>query len=298
MSNIISLNQYAEASQPGHVKTTPRSPLDFVAYERPLWYEGREGTKYNNTAHKALVRMLDDKPVCLNIVGEGYKVVQNSELFALVEQQMHEALGRDADNAVVKDEIAYGGADCLRTYRFPNINVPTPENNLIHFKVTVRNGFGSGSIRIMSGGEDQICTNGMVRFSGDATYAKHTKGLTLQRFDKIVSRSIDIFWKQRDLYKELQKMTVSDDKVFTFLKEYFGDSLGHKLYHQYNIERLSRGGRNLWALHSALTHYASHSDGDFSLRATGNDHNAATMLKRQLVVAKVIDAPEFMRIAA
>ena len=296
MSNVISLRGNAiEQTAPS---TT--SPIMFTAYERPLWYEGKTGTKFGNTGHKALVRMINDKPVCLNVVGEGYKLVQNAELFELVERQLTGSLqSTQLDNMVIKDQIAFNGAVCMREYRFPNINVPTPENNLIHFKVNVYNGFGTGSIKLLAGGEDQICTNGMVRFHGDATYAKHTKGLELARFDKVVTRAIDLFWHERSKWSMLQKTVIRDEKkVHDWLIEKFGERLGNKLFHQYNVERMSRGGNNLWALYSALTYYASHDTGEFTLRKTGNDHAAATMMKRQLEVSKHLNSAEFELLAA
>ena len=54
----------------------------------------------------------------------------------------------------------------------------------------------------------------------------------------------------------------------------------------------------MWALRSALTFYASHDSANFSLRDTGNDHNASTLYSREEEVRKVVNSNEFKALAA
>lgn len=276
------------------------SPLLFKAYERPLWYEGKSGTRYDNTGHKALIRMKDDKPVCLNVVQNSYKVVQNDELFSMISENMVPAIGAlEWNNKQIIDKVSYNGALCMREYRFPGIKVESPERDTICFRVIVVNGFGTSAIKIIAGAIDFFCTNGMIRGEYVSQYAKHTSGLKIEKFADYVRGAVTVFWKDRDFWSQLRGAAIRDDnKVSKWLIEQFGERNGARLMHQYMIERGSRGGSNLWALYSALTHYSSHSDGAFQLRKTVNDHEAATMLKREQDVRRAVESEAFKELAA
>lgn len=304
-SNVIPLT-----ARPAHVYDSPagderllndlNSPLMFKAYERPLWYEGKEGTRFNNTKHKALVRMFDDKPVCLNVVRDTYKVVQNDELFAAIHKGIAGNVTTDQlRSSRIKDRISYGGALCFREYVFPDISITSPERDKIAFRIVVQNGFGTGAIKLYAGAIDFFCTNGLVIGDYTSTYAKHTKGLQITRFEEAVRGSVHMFWKNKDFFSDLAgKHVLSNEQVKKWYEDKFGERLGAKLFRQYLIETNSRG-HTLWAVYSALTYYSSYADGEFGLRSTGNDHAAATMMKRENDVRKVIEDREaFMALAA
>jgi hypothetical protein len=72
-----------------------------------------------------------------------------------------------------------------------------------------------------------------------------------------------------------------------------------KMFSLYNQETQVRG-RNLFALYSAFTNYASYADerNGFNLRRTGKDTQAVSMFQRELDVAKWVDMPEFKAVAA
>lgn len=287
MSNVVSLREAHRQEEELFNKIA--SPLNFTAYERPLYYEGKNGDKFGNTKHKALVRMVDDAPVCLNVVRDTYKVVQNGELFDAVHRGMHSGISSiELAAAEVHDRISYNGAQSFREYRFPSIYVDSPERDKIIFRVIIQNGFGTGAIKMYAGAIDMYCTNGMIIGDYATVYAKHTKGVEIKRFEEMVRAAIDVFWKNRDFYNNLRGKTVkSDTDVELWLEHHFGDRLAVRLFHQYVIEKRTRGTNSLWALYSALTYYASHNSGDFQTRNTGNDHVAATMIKRETDVKRI-----------
>ena len=238
------------------------SPLTFTAYERPLFYEGYGGARFDNTKHKALVRVMNDRPVCLNVVRDTYRVVQNNELFSAIHKGIVSQVSKDEISTVrIKDRISYGGAICFREYIFPDIAIESPERDRIAFRIIIQNGFGTGAIKLLAGAIDFFCTNGLVIGDYTRTYAKHTKGLQISRFEEAVRGSVHMFWKNRDLYDGLAKTKVmSDDAVSGWFVSKFGERLGARLYRQYLIEASLRG-KTLWAVYSALTYYSSHADG-------------------------------------
>ena len=59
-------------------------------------------------------------------------------------------------------------------------------------------------------------------------------------------------------------------------------------------------GRNLWALYSAFTNYATYADerNGFALRNTGSDTQSKSLFMREVEVANWIKSPQFMAVAA
>lgn len=311
MTNVVSLNQVASGSAPTDSapvlstfdKQWETSPLNFHAYERPLWYEGRE-RNYNNTGHKALVRPNGNlDPICLNVVRDTYKVVQNKELFEMI----HEGLfgsgvtQNDIDAARINDKISYGGSQCFREYIFPTVAFDSPEKDKIAFRIIIQNGFGTGAIKLYAGAIDFFCTNGLIHGEYTSTYAKHTKGLQLSKFTEAVQGAVAVFWKNKGMFDDLSSRSIKhieDKTIRDWLIDKFNERLGEKLFRQFLIEAQTRG-RTLWALYSALTYYSSHAEGEFSLRNTGNDHFAATMMKRENDVRRVVrDGQELLKLVA
>jgi len=298
MNNVVNLGNRAVSPQP-HTDVIPASPILFNVWERPLEYRGKGGDVFQNTGHKGLIRMVDDKPVCLNVVKDTYKVVQNAELFDTIDSGLFRSLGTQAHDAQVIDQISYQGKTCMRQYIFPNISVDSPERDHITFRIIAVNGFGGSAVKLIAGAIDFFCTNGMIIGEYTREYAKHTSGLKIQKFEDIVKMSVDVFWKERATWTGLREKKITNPEyVKKFLDDRFGERLGNKILHQYLIEQRVRGGSNLWALYSAMTYYASHAVGDFGLRNTGNDHTAATMLKREHDVRNAFRHPEFMALAA
>lgn len=306
MTNIVSLNRNMDApiqqSAPTLPTTTPSSPLLFHAYERPLWYEGKSGDKFADTNHKALVRFDEaaQKPVCLNVVRNTYKVVQNGELFDAVEKGLIDGLGTHAiTNARIVDKIARNGMLCYRQYIFDDISVPSPERDKIAFRVIIQNGFGGSAIKLHAGAIDFFCMNGMILGDYVSEYAKHTSGVKLTRFTDVVHMASDVFWKNRDTWNELRQTHIrSDDTVHAWMIEHFGERLGIKLFRQYLIEKKARGGSHLWAVYAALIYYSTYDTGEFTLRQTKNDHAAETMLKRELKVRQLFQGEAFIELRA
>jgi hypothetical protein len=58
-----------------------------------------------------------------------------------------------------------------------------------------------------------------------------------------------------------------------------------RLQQRFAIEAAIRG-QNLWAVVSTLTNYASHTNGLFPVRNTGNSHEGVTLMTRQAQVNK------------
>ena len=77
------------------------------------------------------------------------------------------------------------------------------------------------------------------------------------------------------------------------------DRAADKMFTLYNQE-VSVRGRNVWALYSAFTNYATYADerNGFEMRNTGNDTAAMTMFNRENKVSQWIGSDMFKALSA
>lgn len=291
-------------SNPFDQYNTDKSPILFPVEERRVGWEQLESPHRFITArsHKAIVRTDKAAPMFLNIVGSGYKIVHNKELFSAVEDAMlNEMLPEHLEGVQVRDRIAGWGRMCFREYVFPAIKCRiTSQTSEIGFRILVQNGYGGSALRIHSGAIDFYCTNGIIHGEFISTYRRHTLGVTIGNLGNAVRTALLQFADQQKVWTGWVQKPVKVDAVAE-LFDHVSTSIRMReaLLEQYERESDARG-KNVWAVYSTLTHYASHSDGNFTLRRTVEeaDSVATTMLTRELNVAKWVQSDEFKKLEA
>ncbi len=305
MSNVVDMRNRGELDSQGGMHPSPfpqESELYFTAVERPLqWLDKNDGARAIDT-HKVLVRPLvyGDAvvPQQLAVVGEGYNLVQNQDLYQSIEDQfMSMFSSQELEGVRVNDSMSYGGRICLREYQFPNVRCDLGGVSDIAFRTIVKNGFGGSSIALYTGAIDFFCTNGMIGGQFDCMYARHTKGLRIADVTHRVRRAIDVFYKQADIWRGWHARVITDQQAQDFFEAIYSYRLANKLLRQYFIEQKVHGP-NIWALYSAMTYYASHDEGEFVTRKTGTDHSAVTLLKREEQVQHTVASDAWSALAA
>lgn len=324
MADVISIGERAALyygsdtvnAQHGKMRTRPAnfltdsSPLYFDTFERPVFFQGfssqgAEPRYYNEEESKAIVRLdaKTSKPICLGIVGKNYKVIPMKELCHEAERSFIEAFtAEQLDGCKVIEKIAYHGAQLHKQYIFPKISadIGSSKSN-VAFRTIVVNGYdGASSFKLYSGAIDFFCENGMVTGLYDMTVKRHTKGLTIPSMIDKINRSIDVFYKQADIWKTWVKhegITDEDAKACFSAMPGVSERRVDQLVRQFHIEALSHG-RTVWALYSAATFYATHDAGEFTIRDTGKEHAAVTLMNRETQVRSWLATPEFQKIAA
>ena len=297
MNNIIPINnRRAENYFP------QESELYFDTWERPCYFKGKDDTFYMDEDHKHIVRMYDDKPLSLGVVGKNYNKLSNEKLCKSIEETFVEALTDEELRGVdVKDTVSYHGGLSIRQYIFPNIRADIQSRNSdVAFRTIIVNGYdGSSSFKLYNGAIDFFCSNGMVTGIYDMIVKKHTKGLQIPRLINKVKTSIDIFYKQAEQWQHWVGKTITDEEAQECYESFpnASDKMVAKLMRQFHIESLSHG-RTVWALYSAATFYSSHSAGEFATRETGQDHTASTLLNRERQVRSWVETDRFVSIAA
>lgn len=266
----------------------------FPVYERNVEsvYDPHLKNKVNAPDVKMLTRTdilgLDDY---ISIVNKDYRVVENAEVLEPLQQQMINFFDPIVlEDVQIKDTILKNGRTCYSEYIFPRIKhgIETDTGHKTEFglRFVMKNSFdGKGSVVMWSGLIDFFCTNGTVTGKYDVTRKRHNRNFHtsgfLDAFEKTLEEHSHIVnqyqiladqkvstYKVRDLFKKLTKSPEKSRR---------NNTLASKLNRQFEIERLTRGD-NMFSVMSALTHYSSHTTGDFSLTRSG-DHG--TLYKRQ-----------------
>ncbi len=296
MTNVVPLHN-VDTSTIFHAD----SSIFFPVWEFPLQFKGRTGS-YDVPSHKAIVRDRDGVPAVLGVVGKNYQIITTKEVCQAAENEFRSAMTPEQlHGARVTDKTAYYGSLCIRDYQFPSINVDIDgKGSTARFRTIVTNGYdGSTSLKIYTGAIDGFCTNGMVTGAFDLIAKRHTKGVELPKLAERIRANIKIFYTEAEKWKKWAKKEITRDMA----KDVFdampaaSERLTNKLLRQFDIECLSRG-KNVWALFSAATYYATYAEGEFSLRSTDNDHSASTMLGREMQVRRWTKTEAFTKIAA
>ena len=291
MNNIVAL----------HSSAFPRdSSLYFPTWERPLSFSGMGGPTFPVKSHKAIVRIYNENPHCLGIVGKNYKVVSHEAICKTIEQSFINSFNEEQLQSVrVGSKGAYCGGTMLRDYVFPEVKVKVGDSE-IGFRTIVKNSYdGSTGIRVYAGGISFFCENGMINGEFDMFVARHAKGFEIKSLQQYMNGCIDIFYKQAEIWQKWYNQPINREQAETVLQAIpnASEALVKKLLRQYDIEVLSHG-RTIWALYNAATYYATHDEGDFKVRSTDNDHTNSTLHDRETKIMRWTNTEEFKQLAA
>lgn len=269
----------------------------FPVVERPLDIRCRDAEDLTKTrhvpasTHKAICRPdgFSDEPILLGVVGSGYKIVHNSELFSAVEEAIEKGIPPHLrEGAVVHDKVSNHGAFCLREYVFPNFQVKLKQpkgrgDTSLGYRSILWNTYdGSGAAKLLTGAIDFFCTNGQVSGEFEVFKRRHTSGFRIPAFGELIENNIQAFTEAAREWQRWAEMDLTREEAAKVLKDLPGlsESRAEKLMMQFNYETYQRGA-TVWALYSAMTWFASHAKGNFTIRNTGTDHLAQTMQRRE-----------------
>lgn len=282
------------------------SPLNFEVVKTPLTARMPGGIINRVRGKVGLTRT--DNGETIAIVGERYGVVQNADLFKRIDDEVFDAVGAShRKTAIVTDRISRRGALCVRDYAFPKIKIGGKMQSALRrgkdsvtdlgFRLLVSNGFGGSSLAVMAGAIDFYCTNGMVLGKLHGAYqVRHTRNVEIRMLgvEKAARDAVGIFKDHADVFANYVASPLNDALAKNVIveSEAFSEAPGKKIFNRWLSEKGARGA-NVWALYSAATHYASHLNGAFAARWTGNDHAAATMMTRSRKVGAMVASDAF-----
>lgn len=268
----------------------------FNVYEQPVV---SRDTRHTAEDKKMLTRTTPDGDVYLNVVNSGYRVVENAEVLEPLQRQMINYFDPLVlEDVKIKDTISANGNVCYAEYLFPRlkhgIETSTGHKTEFGLRFVMKNTFdGKGSVTMWSGLIDFFCTNGTVMGQYDVTRKRHSRNFNtdgfisafkmsmtshrqaVEKYQRYADTKVGSSTKVEQLFDKLTKTNRQDQKR--------SEGLSDRLFSQWMDEVRVRGD-NLFAVQSALTHYASHDDdGRFDLTKAGD---GGTLYRRSDKVTK------------
>ena len=277
------------------INTTDRE-IFFNVYEQPVV---SRDTRHTAEDKKMLTRTTPDGDVYLNVVNSGYRVVENAEVLEPLQRQMINYFDPLVlEDVKIKDTISANGNVCYAEYLFPRlkhgIETSTGHKTEFGLRFVMKNTFdGKGSVTMWSGLIDFFCTNGTVMGQYDVTRKRHSRNFNtdgfisafemsmtshknaVEKYQRYADTKVGSSTKVQQLFDKLTKTNRQDQKR--------SGGLSDRLFSQW-IDEVRVRGNNLFAVQSAMTHYASHGDdGRFDLTKAGD---GGTLYKRGDEVTK------------
>ena len=241
----------------------------------------------------------------IGVVGDGFKCASQKDFFHGVQDTMTETLSSDElRDAKVSWKRARQDAWALMDVQLPNtiakITTDRHETTVSQRIIALHGIDGSCSNQVFFGAIDFFCTNGMIRGEHDKVRRKNTSNFTMDRFISDLRNSRQDFYKQTEQLQRWAETSLVTVDVRAFLEKLLkSERTTDKMFTLYNQEVATRG-RNVFALYSAFTNYATYADerNGFAMRNTGNDTEAVTMFNRENKVAQWVGSNMFQQLAA
>ena len=241
----------------------------------------------------------------LGVVGDSFNCASHTDFFTGVQKTMLENLEpSDIADAKVSWRSARRNAWAMMDITLPNVTsrIDTDKHSTkVSQRVIALHGIdGSCSNMVFFGAIDFFCTNGMIRGEHDKVRRKNTSNFSMDRFISDLRSSRQNFYLQTERLQEWANIDTSSVNVKELLESIMkSDRKAEKMFGLYNQE-VSVRGRNVFALYSAFTNYASYADerNGFSLRNTGNDTQAISMFQREHEVSQWIESKPFKELIA
>ena len=256
---------------------------------------------------------VDDKKYVINentgdyigIVGNGFTCASHGDFFRNVMDTTTETLSDyDMEGAQINWRSAHKDGWAMMDVTLPNVTAKITtdkhETTLMKRIIALHGVNGTCSNTTIFGAIDFFCLNGQIRGKHDKVMRKNTSNFSLDRFITELEKSQQDFTAQAEQMQRWANTSLAHVNVKELLEGIMrSDRKAEKMHTLYSQEAGVRG-RNLWALYSAFTNYATYADerNGFNLRNTGNDTQAISMFKREIDVAGWIDTPQFQAVAA
>lgn len=238
----------------------------------------------------------------LGIVGDKFKSINHIDYFNGIKNVIQEnRLPHHLADAKVKISTARNVAFALIDITLPNVQhtiTTSKHQTTISERIIALHGIdGSCSNQVYFGAIDMFCTNGQIGGEYDSIRRKNTSGLVREVLLDEVRQAKSNFDKRAKLMQEWANIPLNIDGK-TFMSSIIKSETMAKKMYELACEEIRKRGKNVFALYSAFTNYASWADdrNGFNIRNTGFDTRPETMWRREQEVAKWIASPQFKQL--
>lgn len=304
MTNVVSLNERQEVLN----DLGDYGGANFTVESKPIFYESfhHDWTQTIIKNKKALVRTDTNDSVA--VVSNSYQVAQHPDAFRTVERII---AGSDLDLTGIERNIdtSHNGARAYARYTFPAHEIETSRGDSATLEMLARNSFdGSWCFHVDIGAIRMACLNGQVFIEDFAFFkSKHTRGLNMAHAARKLSKSLEVYEKEVERWKEWKYTLVANYEAFNIfskvanckhfitpgassvydllnMPEVHRNKTLVNLWNHYETDESKALGSNLWAVYNTLTHWATHAPAG---KKTAQRNIAAIKVRRQDKVREV-----------
>ena len=327
VDNLIN-NAIATAENTQDVVFPPLEKVNFSAVKTPIFIQ-RDDKRFQIVppeTGQAIIRK-DSRTafnnIPLGVMKKRYAIADNSELNNAVCEALEDSLPKEAlQNIKLIEKTADNGSICRWGYSFDglgrDIRQLTGSKTQLNFRVMIINSFGGQTaIRLQAGAEDLWCTNGCTSAELMATAFGHTASFNPAQVKPFIEKQVEYYELKVQTWQAWANKEINFDQAFKVLQDNYpaseseikraekkgftaGEAKSRKtaqLMEQFEKEAEQRGS-TVWALYSALTHYASHSTGSFTVKNSANRDNVeTTLIQREREVNNVTASESFLELA-
>ena len=280
---------------------------DFDIATQPLTYLPAEEWLPEVTSSKSVIYRTDTGAE-LGVHGHGYKPVAPKKMID-VTRNIIERSGLSVDGIQETIRTSHDGSRTFVQYKLPAHTYNTPDGDTASLGLLAVSSFdGTWPFMISAAAIQQACTNLQVFVGGEVAVfrAKHTRNLDIEVGSRVITKALDVFENQRELWSEWSGQRVTDFMAFqetvkalkidsaqkiinssvNAIPEYVMGEMPrtnpsleyiYAAWHKYK----RRLGANRWAFYNAMTDWSTHATAQ---RRDAIVNIAATQNTRQAVV--------------
>jgi len=317
MSEVISIFGTERPADPFAGKGY--GPADFPVATRPMLYFNDDTDQWYESSKVAVVRT--DTMDELGVHGKNYKPVEPRKLID-AQRAIIMRSGLNTDGVVETIRCSHNGAATFVQYRFPEHCYATPGGDTAELTMLGVTSLDSTfSFYLSAGARQGACFNGQVFVTGDAGLfkARHTKNLDINQASRSITKSLEVFENERELWQTMAVTQVSEKQAMYAFAEAAGcldlvqaavnesgvswsavfdklPRLNSSLTYLAKAwkEYAQKMGRTQWAVYNTLTDWSTHAP---AATKKSQQNIASINHKRSEIVRKVCTSDVF-RIAA
>jgi len=297
------LNMFPNHSTLKSIREEGYGLADFDITTQPLSYFTSE---HGNIESSKSVIYRTDTGAELGVHGRGYTPVAPKKMID-VTRNIIERSGLNVDGIQETIQNSHNGSRTFVQYRLPEHTYNTPDGDTASLGLLAVSSFdGSWPFMISAAAIQQACTNLQVFVGGEVAVfkAKHTRNLDIEVGSRVITKALDVFENQRELWLEWSSENMDDWMVFKEIVKALkiesannvmeaiwpvspesvmskmprsNPSLEHiySAWHKYK----QRLGANRWAFYNAMTDWSTHAtaqrqDAVINIASTQNTRQA------------------------
>ena len=250
---------------------------------------------------KYVINKQTDTPI--GIVGNSFNTTSHRQFIDGVEKVIKEnRTPYELFDAKVKVSTAKDNAVIIADITLPNVKAfieTDRQKTTLNERIIALHGIdGSMSNQVYYGAIDTFCTNGQITGEYDKVRRKNTSRFNIDVFIDELQNAKQDFYAQSKRLQQWANITLDGVNVDDIIKSIVkSDRKAAKMNALYQNE-VSNRGKNVFALYSAFTNYASYADeqNGFKLKEMGNDTESLSMWAREQEVSKWISSSEFKKL--